>query len=74
MNKKSKINYYSFNALIYLAMQFDENMSDEESEELIQEWYVMFRQQGFETVKEFVDWNFNPKEVNQNTHPYWQKP
>lgn len=74
MSKKSKINYYSFNALIYLAMQFDENMSDEESEELIQEWYVMFRQQGFETVKEFVDWNFNPKEVNQNTHPYWQKP
>ena len=73
MSNKSKINYYSFNALIYLAMQFDENMSDEESEELIQEWYVMFRQQGFETVKEFVDWNFNPKEVNQNTHPYWQK-
>ena len=74
MSKKSKINYYSFNALIYLAMQFDENMSDEESEELIQELYVMFRQQGFETVKEFIDWNFNPKEVNQNTHPYWQKP
>lgn len=69
-----KINYYSFNALMSIAMQFDENMSDEESEELIQEWYVMFKQQGFETVKEFVDWNFNPKEVNKDTHPYWQKP
>lgn len=71
MRSKKKIDYKLFKKTINRLMDFDWKLDGEDIDDLIQDWYIMFKEQRFETVKEFVNWNFNPKEVNKNTHPYW---
>jgi len=49
------------------------NLDDETKDEYINEWYVLFKEQKHATVKDFVDWQFDLSEVNENTHDFWKK-
>lgn len=54
---------------------FLDNLDEETKLEHFHDWYIIFKEQKpyHQTVKEFVDENFNLIEVNENTHDYWKK-
>lgn len=54
-------------------LMYLDRLTDEEKEDYTHEWYIIFKEQGHETVKEFVEWNFPKNEVNEDSHNYWKK-
>lgn len=53
---------------------FLNNLDQETKEEYLNECYILFKEQGHETVEDFVEWQFPENEVNENTHAFWKRP
>jgi hypothetical protein len=50
-----------------------DNLDEETKDEYMNEWYILFKEQKHKTVSDFVEWQFQIDEVNENTHDFWKR-
>jgi hypothetical protein len=69
---KNCFSFKYFKEGIEKLMMLD-NLDEETKEEYIHDWYILFKEQKFNNVSDFVECQFPINEVNENTHEFWKK-
>lgn len=66
------MDYKRFKAELMDLMVFVD-MNEEDIDEDMNEWYIMFKELNYPTVKEWAEFQFPPTEVSEKTHNFWLK-
>lgn len=64
-------NFPEFKATAMIIVHFVDKMSIDGVDEMLQDWYELYKGMKYYDVIEFFQFHLNPSEVNRDTHDFW---
>lgn len=72
-DEPKQMNFDLFKEQMYKFMFLDKVESEERLDELMHDWYILFKEMKYDDVGEWVEFQFPWSEVNESTHDFWRK-
>jgi len=68
-----KLTFQEFKKVCLIAVYFSEGMDLEEIDEVINDWFVIYKESGFDDPVHFLEYQ-QLVDVTRNTHSFWLSP
>lgn len=63
--------FEEFNAVVIIAVHFADKMSTADISEVVNDWYILYKEMRYEEPIDFLTFHLPSAEVNRDTHDFW---